>query len=134
MTVPNDGLKDRLDVPHIVQKIRAHDVIERFIQVELMGVCHEKVDFRVLDSGLLDQRSAEIYTNAVGGLQRTEQVPAAAAEFEDAHSRRDNKRIQFREPVLIIGATALPPREGLRVLGPVPDTLVCVGLKLSGVV
>jgi len=46
----------------------------------------------------------KIYAEAVGWLQRGQQVAAPAADFQHALARRDNLTVEFRQAVVIFSA------------------------------
>src|SRR6195256_3746222 len=71
----------------------------------------------------------KIDADATAWLQGSQQISLAAAKFEDAHPRRNQKAVNRGQSRLIVPPNRFPPIEGLRELIPEALALVSIASK-----
>ena len=101
-----------IDVLEHADGVGDHDVIERPLdrsqRRRILDVAQNKMQGRIKLPGLGDGPGAEIDADAIGRLQRREQISPAAAQFQDLLARRNQ---ELHEPAIVfaIGGVELAP-------------------------
>ena len=103
-----DEFKLALHVAKIVEEIGNDNEVEFFRRQRVMHIAMEELEIGVAITRTLEHLFGKIDADAARWLESREQIAMAAAEFEDAHSRRHEMLIDFCEPLLIVAAESLP--------------------------
>ncbi len=110
--------KDLLNVPHVVEQIGADDIVEGLAQTAAVRIPFNEIQVRVFVSGDLKHSGRKIHPDSTSGLESGQQIAVSAAQLQDAHARRNQKGVNFRQPFLVIPADVPPLLQVGRELGP----------------
>ena len=98
-----------LDVPHVVDQVGGDDHVERaFDLAEVVNVGVDEAELGMAVPGTGDHLGGEIDTGAFGGLQRGEQVTAAAAQLQDALAGTDQELVYLVNVAVVVVTPARP--------------------------
>ena len=101
----------RLDIRQIVDEVRENDVIEFFFREKFGGVGSVKFQAGMPRARQLNHRGTEINSHAMRGFDGGQQIADAAADFQHAQARRNEKGEIIPQELLII-AVSFPDSGG----------------------
>src|SRR3979490_580410 len=120
-----------LHVPDVIDKIRENDEIEFLPQEEVMDIGVKKNKVRMPRPRPVQHAVGKINPDASAWLEGSWKISSAAAKFEDAHPRRNQKAVNRGQSRLIVPPNPFPPIEGLREL--IPEALALVSIASKAV-
>ena len=102
-------LKDRLDIPEVIDQIRQDHIVERLFETEILNVAEHERQLGMAHLGARDPPGGEIDADSMRGCERGQEIPFATSELEHPLTRRHEKPIDACELVVIVatGLTAL---------------------------
>src|SRR5208283_5751084 len=83
-----------------VEDVAEDDVVEGLVQMQVFRVGGEKAKLRIITLRYLDQPLADFDSHSVGRLNRGQQMPGLAANFQHALSRLNDESQQALEAVV----------------------------------
>src|SRR6266487_3218966 len=89
-----------------IEDVIEKNVVERFIQLEFFRIAHHETQVRVLALRDFDHGATDLYPDAIGWFERSEEVAGLAADFENPHPRLDNELENALEPAIKVSVGA----------------------------
>src|SRR5258708_21488345 len=74
-----------------IEDVIEKDVVERFIQLEFFRITHHETQVRLLALRDFHHGATDLYPDAIGWFERSEEVADLAANFENPHPRLANQ-------------------------------------------
>ncbi len=132
--MPGDGVEDLLHIPDLVHQVGADNVIELGVEIEIMGIGFDELEMRMTLPRPRNHSGREVETDSRRRLQRRQKIPLPTADFEDPHTGRDQKPVNFGQPALISPPARQPLLHLRREPVPIETTLsgICRLLLLFG--
>src|SRR6266496_3918431 len=89
-----------------IEDVIEKNVVERFIQLEFFRIAHHETQVRVLALRDFHHDATDLYPDAIGWFERSEEVAGLAAEFERPHPRLVNELENVFEPAIRVSVGA----------------------------
>src|SRR6266566_7001229 len=91
-----------------IEDVIEKNVVERFIQLEFFRIMHHETQVRVLALRDFHHGATDLYPDAIGWFERSEEMTGLAADFENPHPRLDNELEKALEPAIKIAVCTNP--------------------------
>src|SRR6266571_2468246 len=91
-----------------IEDVIEKNVVERFIQLEFFRIAHHETQVRVLALRDFHHGATDLYPNAIGWFERSEEMAGLAADVQDTFARLDDELQHPLETVIEIAVCTNP--------------------------